>query len=151
MIRRPPRSTRTDTLFPYTTLFRSYGWIRKSDGEQGLIRHQLLSNLYGREVLGYADKVDPLDWMTATVQHWLKNPPTVDGEDGRLGAADFDYAPEDRLLQFWDATCAGAPDFSGRTVRQHPYAHPAEATPCCGCPTSLRPAGSRFDRQSAVS
>src|SRR3546814_3274425 len=25
MIRRPPRSTRTDTLFPYTTLFRS-GW-----------------------------------------------------------------------------------------------------------------------------
>src|SRR3546814_9183476 len=23
MIRRPPRSTRTDTLFPYTTLFRS--------------------------------------------------------------------------------------------------------------------------------
>src|SRR3546814_6031481 len=25
MIRRPPRSTRTDTLFPYTTLLRSYG------------------------------------------------------------------------------------------------------------------------------
>src|SRR3546814_7570708 len=27
MIRRPPRSTRTDTLFPYTTLFRSYAEI----------------------------------------------------------------------------------------------------------------------------
>src|SRR3546814_7301733 len=26
IIRRPPRSTRTDTLFPYTTLFRSY-WL----------------------------------------------------------------------------------------------------------------------------
>src|SRR3546814_3687082 len=26
MIRRPPRSTRTDTLFPYTTLFRSIAW-----------------------------------------------------------------------------------------------------------------------------
>src|SRR3546814_2959077 len=26
MIRRPPRSTRTDTLFPYTTLFRSLDW-----------------------------------------------------------------------------------------------------------------------------
>src|SRR3546814_4212909 len=26
MIRRPPRSTRTDTLFPYTTLFRSPDW-----------------------------------------------------------------------------------------------------------------------------
>src|SRR3546814_10908218 len=28
MIRRPPRSTRTDTLFPYTTLFRSRGAFR---------------------------------------------------------------------------------------------------------------------------
>src|SRR3546814_7979855 len=28
MIRRPPRSTRTYTLFPYTTLFRSYRFIR---------------------------------------------------------------------------------------------------------------------------
>src|SRR3546814_3106378 len=30
MIRRPPRSTRTDTLFPYTTLFRSFiaSWSR---------------------------------------------------------------------------------------------------------------------------
>src|SRR3546814_7216431 len=32
MIRRPPRSTRTDTLFPYTTLFRSThpGWSETS-------------------------------------------------------------------------------------------------------------------------
>src|SRR3546814_3619210 len=29
MIRRPPRSTRTDTLFPYTTLFRSLALPRK--------------------------------------------------------------------------------------------------------------------------
>src|SRR3546814_4131236 len=28
MIRRPPRSTRTDTLFPYTTLFRSHHPLR---------------------------------------------------------------------------------------------------------------------------
>src|SRR3546814_15576833 len=32
MIRRPPRSTRTDTLFPYTTLFRSLD-ARAMDGE----------------------------------------------------------------------------------------------------------------------
>src|SRR3546814_3447831 len=29
MIRRPPRSTRTDTLFPYTTLFRSSWHVRR--------------------------------------------------------------------------------------------------------------------------
>src|SRR3546814_4289009 len=37
MIRRPPRSTRTDTLVPYTTLFRSRERARRlfGDGERG--------------------------------------------------------------------------------------------------------------------
>src|SRR3546814_16086727 len=35
MIRRPPRSTRTDTLFPYTTLFRSR--VRKD--QEGPVAH----------------------------------------------------------------------------------------------------------------
>src|SRR3546814_5143765 len=34
MIRRPPRSTRTDTLFPYTTLFRSCQHRRELELEQ---------------------------------------------------------------------------------------------------------------------
>src|SRR3546814_8840726 len=33
MIRRPPRSTRTDTLFPYTTLFRSEELVGKKHNE----------------------------------------------------------------------------------------------------------------------
>src|SRR3546814_20992922 len=37
MIRRPPRSTRTDTLFPYTTLFRSV-----------IQRHRRVQRLHGR-------------------------------------------------------------------------------------------------------
>src|SRR3546814_17559471 len=37
MIRRPPRSTRTDTLFPYTTLFRSdRGWVLTLSGQSQL-------------------------------------------------------------------------------------------------------------------
>src|SRR3546814_10268974 len=44
MIRRPPRSTRTDTLFPYTTLFRSSlhprraGQLRAGGGAAGRVR-----------------------------------------------------------------------------------------------------------------
>src|SRR3546814_5643303 len=34
MIRRPPRSTRTDTLFPYTTLFRSIGRVGVRDASR---------------------------------------------------------------------------------------------------------------------
>src|SRR3546814_15772340 len=33
MIRRPPISTRTDTLFPYTTLFRAEGFDAHLDGD----------------------------------------------------------------------------------------------------------------------
>src|SRR3546814_4820136 len=38
MIRRPPRSTRTDTLFPYTTLFRSAEARRKRDEARQKLR-----------------------------------------------------------------------------------------------------------------
>src|SRR3546814_3917211 len=37
MIRRPPRSTRTDTLFPYTTLFRSPNVLAIRSDEQAKI------------------------------------------------------------------------------------------------------------------
>src|SRR3546814_13925063 len=43
MIRRPPRSTRTDTLFPYTTLFRSgvfRAGLRRQDAPPGV--HEVL-------------------------------------------------------------------------------------------------------------
>src|SRR3546814_10588032 len=45
MIRRPPRSTRTDTLFPYTTLFRSPRLSDQFDAAGGL---WLLQPLYRR-------------------------------------------------------------------------------------------------------
>src|SRR3546814_2964936 len=45
MIRRPPRSTRTDTLFPYTTLFRSSRGVEDEQRRFGLER-------LGRAVVG---------------------------------------------------------------------------------------------------
>src|SRR3546814_4635384 len=52
MIRRPPRSTRTDTLFPYTTLFRSQDPDRsypryRSGGRADLqLRHRIARTAY---------------------------------------------------------------------------------------------------------
>src|SRR3546814_21103979 len=40
MIRRPPRSTRTDTLFPYTTLFRSQLVIHNAAYDVGFLRDE---------------------------------------------------------------------------------------------------------------
>src|SRR3546814_15282520 len=60
MIRRPPRSTRTDTLFPYTTLFRSFhaAWeSEKSDISLILESRPYIqekSHLMTKEPLAYA-------------------------------------------------------------------------------------------------
>src|SRR3546814_9228817 len=49
MIRRPPRSTRTDTLFPYTTLFRSsrYSFRCRQNASYSRSRSNQLQNLGG--------------------------------------------------------------------------------------------------------
>src|SRR3546814_7015362 len=61
MIRRPPRSTRTDTLFPYTTLFRSPAGRRADLGRQ--CRHdaggQTLRSRQGVPAVDLCDVVDP--------------------------------------------------------------------------------------------
>src|SRR3546814_2431270 len=54
MIRRPPRSTRTDTLFPYTTLFRSGVGIA---GLIGLFSYLLLAR-YAPEIASFLG----IDW-----------------------------------------------------------------------------------------
>src|SRR3546814_17565840 len=47
MILRPPRSTRTDTLFPYTTLFRSPGPRRRQLRRPAALRTQQLQPVAG--------------------------------------------------------------------------------------------------------
>src|SRR3546814_9960186 len=59
MIRRPPRSTRTDTLFPYTTLFRS-------DDEQ---RRARLQQSPGRAVGGGLPAAQARTGRGAAVRH----------------------------------------------------------------------------------
>src|SRR3546814_9732016 len=55
MIRRPPRSTRTDTLFPYTTLFRSQLRVGVQRGEHPADRcehREVHGVVLGRPVYG---------------------------------------------------------------------------------------------------
>src|SRR3546814_11437927 len=61
MLRRPPRSTRTDTLFPYTTLFRSPPGERNCGERAGGMSadvtefKRLLAQVAGGERLGIED------------------------------------------------------------------------------------------------
>src|SRR3546814_9226681 len=56
MIRRPPRSTRTDTLFPYTTLFRSIGpnQISREDGKRRVV---VTANVRGRDLGSFIEEL----------------------------------------------------------------------------------------------
>src|SRR3546814_17269392 len=47
MIRRPPRSTRTDTLFPYTTLFRSSPPVIDAVHLDGVVLHLRVPAAHG--------------------------------------------------------------------------------------------------------
>src|SRR3546814_12287913 len=65
MIRRPPRSTRTDTLLPYTTLFRSLADVVAETGFDvaRLVKatfHELRDACLGRKALHRFDKNIPL-------------------------------------------------------------------------------------------
>src|SRR3546814_12659465 len=64
MIRRPPRSTRTDTLFPYTTLFRS---VLSTVG----IQTANLATLDWANVLAMKAKAE---LANADASSWLFNP-----------------------------------------------------------------------------
>src|SRR3546814_5072367 len=58
MIRRPPRSTRTDTLFPYTTLFRSVGEGAESRTHQ--LREGLDRAGFDRDAGAHCAALEPL-------------------------------------------------------------------------------------------
>src|SRR3546814_11723374 len=69
MIRRPPRSTRTDTLFPYTTLFRSGSPVGQDVAGTAGERHDADDRSRERPEVGnrnggdhhVLDRVDPAD------------------------------------------------------------------------------------------
>src|SRR3546814_8968813 len=60
MIRRPPRSTRTDTLFPYTTLFRSRSTGSDSGRETRDVRASVASSYLSSGADAIAGVVDDL-------------------------------------------------------------------------------------------
>src|SRR3546814_14330446 len=111
MIRRPPRSTRTDTLFPYTTLFRSGDprlleeivVLRRDDAAAdhgdvvGALLLQRLDKLRHQgpvagRLRGDADHVDVvLDRLAGGLRRRLEQRPAIDVEaDNGEGGGDHD-------------------------------------------------------------
>src|SRR3546814_6903679 len=76
MIRRPPRSTRTDTLFPYTTLFRSPKILSLDTSKQWhIIKH--ISNLLAHKRVAFDIKNHGM--APPSLRLWLG--PTIRSEE----------------------------------------------------------------------
>src|SRR3546814_1132805 len=74
MIRRPPRSTRTDTLFPYTTLFRSRSFSgkgRMNDHDQDL--HSLLQLALDKSIEGREQLTARIAQLSLEREHMLSD------------------------------------------------------------------------------
>src|SRR3546814_5478189 len=77
MIRRPPRSTRTDTLFPYTTLFRSIGSRRRASRRSRGSRMAAYIICYdltnpGRNYQNLYEKIKSYGtWARVTESNWV--------------------------------------------------------------------------------
>src|SRR3546814_2204186 len=70
MIRRPPRSTRTDTLFPYTTLFRSWSM---AIGAMVFVGDDMLIEVAGeRPALGVGDGMSRSEEHTSELQSLMR-------------------------------------------------------------------------------
>src|SRR3546814_7965227 len=86
MIRRPPRSTRTDTLFPYTTLFRSqdYRWGRAYEGyssDPALVAVYVGSMIRWLQGPPSTAPLPAGPHVAASTKHFLADGATVDGKD----------------------------------------------------------------------
>src|SRR3546814_20891286 len=108
MIRRPPRSTRTDTLFPYTTLFRSARAVTGGLPSEALVAHVIVSKYADHQPLyrqaqilarqGVSlDRSTLADWVGRGAW-WLRPPQAALLQDLRAGpqlVADETHARSD--------------------------------------------------------
>src|SRR3546814_12082306 len=107
MIRRPPRSTRTDTLFPYTTLFRSFTEVvRRHDQVRGLI----CGHLHRAVTVAWEGRTIAICSSTAPQVSLDLRPIDADAPDDRpmIVAEDPAYAPHrwnGRELEIGRASC----------------------------------------------
>src|SRR3546814_10573560 len=71
MIRRPPRSTRTDTLFPYTTLFRSIARTKRGLTQEalaGLVQAPLTQGAIAHIESGRSESSRHIVWIAAALR-----------------------------------------------------------------------------------
>src|SRR3546814_14724386 len=111
MIRRPPRSTRTDTLFPYTTLFRS----RPTPGR---VTRGTVNNLFSPSAVEgpMARNVPDIALFLDTMAGECRHDPMTRPAPARGYADTVDAALAEKRA-WWPKRVAWTPDLGGKLGR----------------------------------
>src|SRR3546814_16792750 len=105
MIRRPPRSTRTDTLFPYTTLFRSGLPVRRDGGSKNVAEWLRHEGIGVSELCAWTgDMLDPADPLVQEIAEAFTYAPYLVRQDAELRAL---RASEAHEIGGESPSCAG--------------------------------------------
>src|SRR3546814_1763494 len=105
MIRRPPRSTRTDTLFPYTTLFRSLGVTRggfyhnckdRDEFFEQIIRHWEETCRFLPDAPPPAKPAEAIEWFDLAIDRLIES----DGYDYHFDLAMREWARADKRAEW---------------------------------------------------
>src|SRR3546814_15139073 len=131
MLRRPPRSTRTDTLFPYTTLFRSeqpeqYADEHEGKGAAGEARPQERPEIHVDEAGGDRQQLEG-DRRRALHQDDLGPVIAQIAGSGREGGGQAENAAQPQTDAFIDEQAESIPEAAARNRSkdaEQPIAHP---------------------------
>src|SRR3546814_18303767 len=116
MMRRPPRSTRTDTLFPYTTLFRSRRWSRMKRwrspiADNSIFSRGILGRVNMRNAVGKAAAAGVATVMLTTAAWAAPSSPLL-----QLGKSEL----RDALDSRYDTAVKAVGDASVRPAQDSP-------------------------------
>src|SRR3546814_3293569 len=130
MLRRPPRSTRTDTLFPYTTLFRSCAHVG-ADGDEGALAQGDQSGISGQQVEpagGDQGDRDRPHRLAAGDGQWISAQPGNDGDGRECHGDDQDEQVLAEQVPANGGYCLGHQTFSMTTRPITPWGRTARTT-----------------------
>src|SRR3546814_11375420 len=117
MIRRPPRSTRTDTLFPYTTRFRSGDVLAEIETDKATMEVEAVDEcVLGKILVPEGTDAVPVNQVIAVLRE--------DAEDASAISAN----PQDKTLAQPDAKPDAMPHEPAQETR-NPAARPAPPPP----------------------
>src|SRR3546814_19395172 len=143
MIRRPPKSTRTDTLFPYTTLFRSESYVNWDPVDRTVLANEQVIDGRGWRSGALVEKKKLSQWflkITDFADELLEGLKRLDQWPDKVRLMQENWIGKSQGMKFSFRLVGGAPGFDGFTTRPETLSGASFAAISTDHPHAERPA-----------